>query len=132
LLDAAAVSCTYFAAQASGCFCLMNRLMLWWVHRHVASCMHLLTGDCNTLTLLLLPAVLQAFGCFYLMNRLMLWWVHRHVEGGSQEMWRGSQMWVWISPNHIKAIWKVLVAENWLFKKLFAFEVRRCTAALRM
>jgi hypothetical protein len=46
------------------------------------------------------------------------------VEGGSQEMWRGSQMWVWISPNHIKAIWKVLVAENWLFKKLFAFEVR--------
>jgi hypothetical protein len=66
---------------------------------------------------------LQAFGCFYLMNRIMLWWVHRHVEGGSQEMWRGSQMWVWISPNHIKAIWKVLVAENWLFKKLFAFEV---------
>ncbi|WIA35048.1 hypothetical protein OEZ86_003538 [Tetradesmus obliquus] len=64
-----------------------------------------------------------AFGCFYLMNRIMLWWVHRHVEGGSQEMWRGSQMWVWISPNHIKAIWKVLVAENWLFKKLFAFEI---------
>jgi hypothetical protein len=57
------------------------------------------------------------------MNRIMLWWVHRHVEGGSLEMWRGSQMWVWISPNHIKAIWKVLVAENWLFKKLFAFEV---------
>jgi hypothetical protein len=61
------------------------------------------------------------------MNRLMLWWVHRHVEEGSQEMWRGSQMWVWISPNHIKAIWKVLVAENWLFKKLFAFEVSSCS-----
>ncbi|KAF6262258.1 hypothetical protein COO60DRAFT_1677084 [Scenedesmus sp. NREL 46B-D3] len=38
-----------------------------------------------------------AFGCFYLMNRVMLWWVHRHVEGGTQEMWRGSQMWVWIA-----------------------------------
>lgn len=66
---------------------------------------------------------LQAFGTFYLLNRIMLWWVHRHVEGGSQEMWRGSQMWVWISPNHIKAIRKVLVAENWLLKRIFGFEV---------
>ena len=35
-------------------------------------------------------------------------------------------MWIWMSPNHIKAIWKVLVAESWIFKKLFSFEVMIC------
>ena len=30
---------------------------------------------------------------------------------------------VWISPNHLKAIWKVFLAESWLAKKLFSFKV---------
>ena len=33
------------------------------------------------------------------------------------------QMWVWMAPNHVKAIWKVLVAENPIVKKLFNFEI---------
>ncbi len=30
---------------------------------------------------------------------------------------------MWMAPNHIKAIWKVLVAENPIVKKLFNFEI---------
>ena len=33
------------------------------------------------------------------------------------------QMWVWLAPNHIKAIWKVLVSENPIVKRLFNFEI---------
>jgi hypothetical protein len=33
------------------------------------------------------------------------------------------QMWVWMSFNHLKAIWKVLVSENAIFKRLFNFEI---------
>lgn len=63
------------------------------------------------------------FGSWYLSNRCMMWYVHRGTEGGSQELWRGSQMWVWMAPNHLKAIWKVLVAENAIVKRLFNFEI---------
>lgn len=35
------------------------------------------------------------FGAWYLSNRIMMVWVHRGTEGGAQELWRGSQMWVW-------------------------------------
>lgn len=35
----------------------------------------------------------------------------------------GVQMWVWMAPNHLKAIWKVLVAENAIVKRLFNFEI---------
>ncbi|WIA40977.1 hypothetical protein OEZ86_004623 [Tetradesmus obliquus] len=67
------------------------------------------------------------FCSYYLANRLMMWQLHRAVEGGDQEMWRGSQMWVWLAPNHCKAIWKVLLAElpllQWLTKKEIAFKV---------
>ncbi|KAL4421860.1 hypothetical protein ABPG77_001342 [Micractinium sp. CCAP 211/92] len=63
------------------------------------------------------------FGAWYLCNRLMMVHLHRGTEGGMQELWRGSQMWVWMAPNHIKAIWKVLVAENPIVKKLFNFEI---------
>lgn len=49
-----------------------------------------------------------AFFCsFYTCNRLLMWHMHRSCEGGDQEMWRGSQVWVWMAPNHCKAIWKV-------------------------
>ncbi|KAL4423966.1 hypothetical protein ABPG75_001267 [Micractinium tetrahymenae] len=63
------------------------------------------------------------FGAWYLCNRLMMWHLHRGTEGGMQELWRGSQMWVWMAPNHVKAIWKVLVAENPIVKRLFNFEI---------
>ncbi|WIA20656.1 hypothetical protein OEZ85_005032 [Tetradesmus obliquus] len=67
------------------------------------------------------------FCSYYLANRFMMWQLHRAVEGGDQEMWRGSQMWVWLAPNHCKAIWKVLLAElpllQWLTKKEIAFKV---------
>jgi hypothetical protein len=52
------------------------------------------------------------FCSYYLCNRLMMWQLHRACEGGDQEMWRGSQMWVWVAPNHCKAIWKVR-ATHW-------------------
>eukprot|EP00775_Hariotina_reticulata_P010775 gene10775-10931_t len=64
------------------------------------------------------------FGIFYSLNRLMLWCAHRNVEGAGQEMWRGSQMWVWMAPNHIKAIWKVVVVDSWIFRKLFGSEIK--------
>jgi hypothetical protein len=47
------------------------------------------------------------FCSYYLCNRLLMWQLHRACEGGDQEMWRGSQMWVWLAPNHCKAIWRV-------------------------
>ena len=47
------------------------------------------------------------FGGFYLCNRLLMWHLHKACEGGNQEMWRGSQQWVWMAPNHVKAIAKV-------------------------
>jgi hypothetical protein len=33
-----------------------------------------------------------AFVPWYLCNRLMMWHVHSGTEGGSQELWRGSQV----------------------------------------
>ncbi|KAL4547939.1 hypothetical protein Ndes2526B_g07156 [Nannochloris sp. 'desiccata'] len=58
------------------------------------------------------------FGASYMLNRVAMWWVHRGAEGGDQELWRGSQMWVWMAPNNIKAICKVLVAELPLLRRL--------------
>jgi hypothetical protein len=47
------------------------------------------------------------FCSYFLCNRLFMWCLHRSCEGGDQEMWRGSQQWVWLAPNHVKAIYKV-------------------------
>lgn len=69
------------------------------------------------------------FGSFYVLNRVMLWWAHCSTEGGAREMWSGSQMWVWMAPNHVKAIWKVLIGETRLFKWLCNFEVCMCRCA---
>jgi hypothetical protein len=33
-----------------------------------------------------------AFAPWYLSNRIMMWHVHSGTEGGSQELWRGSQV----------------------------------------
>lgn len=32
----------------------------------------------------------------YLSNRLVMWQVHSGTEGGAQELWRGSQAWIWM------------------------------------
>ncbi|KAK9789026.1 hypothetical protein WJX73_003117 [Symbiochloris irregularis] len=58
------------------------------------------------------------FCSFYLLNRIMMWWVHRGTEGADGELWRGSQMWVWMAPNNLLAIWRVLKSEVSLFKWL--------------
>ncbi|KIY95081.1 cellulose synthase (UDP-forming) [Monoraphidium neglectum] len=55
-----------------------------------------------------------AFGTFYALNRLMLFMAHRGTEGAMLEMWRGSQTWIWMSPNHLKAVFKVVLAESGL------------------
>ena len=70
-----------------------------------------------------------AFAGFYLSNRVAMWYVHRGCEGGDQELWRGSQMWVWMAPNHIKAILKVMLAEVPLLR-LLKFEVGWRAAAV--
>jgi hypothetical protein len=35
-----------------------------------------------------------------------------------------------MAPNHIKAIWKVVVVDSWIFRKLFGSEVRHTSAPL--
>lgn len=37
------------------------------------------------------------FGAWYLCNRCMMIVLHSGTEGGSQELWRGAQAWVWMS-----------------------------------
>lgn len=51
------------------------------------------------------------FGIWYLFNRITMFVVHRECEGSNQELWRGSQLWVWMAPNHCKAILKVIFSE---------------------
>lgn len=34
--------------------------------------------------------------CRYLCNRLVMYHVHSGTEGGAQELWRGSQAWIWM------------------------------------
>ena len=67
------------------------------------------------------------FAVFFISNRLMIWWAHRGCSsGGELELWRGGQMWIWMSPNHIKAILKTFVGEVKLFRFLkfeIAFQV---------
>jgi hypothetical protein len=47
------------------------------------------------------------FCSYYACNRVLMWYLHRACEGSDQEMWRGSQMSIWMAPNHIQAICKV-------------------------
>ncbi len=55
---------------------------------------------------------------------LQLWWVYRGVEGSGQELWHGTQMWFWMAPNHLRAIWRVTVAQLPGIRWLLAREVR--------
>jgi cellulose synthase/poly-beta-1,6-N-acetylglucosamine synthase-like glycosyltransferase len=64
------------------------------------------------------------FGVFYLCNRVTMWWYHHSLalKGSSLEIWRGSQCFVWIAPNHIKAILKVVIAKTPILRQL-QFEI---------
>lgn len=56
------------------------------------------------------------FGFYYLINRITMWVAHlsllkleyydsvSRTAGVQLELWRGSQLWVWMAPNHLKAI----------------------------
>lgn len=62
------------------------------------------------------------FGFYYLVNRITMWVAHlsllkleyydsvSRTAGVQLELWRGSQLWVWMAPNHLKAIFKATVA----------------------
>jgi hypothetical protein len=56
---------------------------------------------------------------------VQLWWAHKGAEGGDQELWRGTQMWFWMAPNHLRAIAKVLWAESSLCGWMGKMEVGR-------
>ncbi|KAL4522921.1 hypothetical protein Ndes2526B_g07741 [Nannochloris sp. 'desiccata'] len=55
-----------------------------------------------------------AFGSSYFMNRLTMWVAARGIKGADIELWRGWQMWIWMAPNHVISIWKVIKSETWL------------------
>ena len=64
------------------------------------------------------------FGVFFGANRVMIWWAHRGcASGGTLELWRGGQMWIWMCPSHIKAVLKTFVSETNLFWFLGSFEL---------
>ena len=70
-----------------------------------------------------------AFCTYFLINRLTMWIAARGIKGADIELWRGWQMWIWLAPNHIKSIWKVIKSETWLRKvfrsKQIAFNVTK-------
>lgn len=63
------------------------------------------------------------FTFYYGLNRFLVYWAHREVEGGMLELWRGAQSWVWLAPNHLRAIWRVHVAEMRITKWICSFEI---------
>ncbi len=70
-----------------------------------------------------------AFGTYFFFNRLTMWIAARGIKGADIEMWRGWQMWIWMAPNHIRSIWKVIRSETFLRKltrgKAIAFKVTK-------
>lgn len=69
-----------------------------------------------------------AFGAYFFSNRLMMWTVARGIKGADIELWRGWQMWIWMAPNHLISICRVMSAEipflRWITrKKEIAFKV---------
>ena len=50
---------------------------------------------------------LVAFLCYYALNRILLWWAHRGLD--TEEIWRGSQMSVWIAPTNLLAVSRIVV-----------------------
>ncbi|KAK9793218.1 hypothetical protein WJX73_003952 [Symbiochloris irregularis] len=70
-----------------------------------------------------------AFTGYYALNRIMMWWLYRGAEGGDNELWRGIQMVVWLTPNCMLAVYNVLKAElpltKWLSKREIGFAVTK-------
>lgn len=64
------------------------------------------------------------FAVFFFTNRVMIWWAHRGcASGGSLELWRGGQMWIWMCPSHIKAIVKTFISETNVFSCFGSFQL---------
>jgi cellulose synthase/poly-beta-1,6-N-acetylglucosamine synthase-like glycosyltransferase len=64
------------------------------------------------------------FGVFFISNRLMMIWAHKGcLSGGSLEMWRGGQMWIWMCPNHMEACIKTFFAEAPVLRNI-SFEIK--------
>jgi cellulose synthase/poly-beta-1,6-N-acetylglucosamine synthase-like glycosyltransferase len=64
------------------------------------------------------------FAVFFFTNRIMIWWAHRGcASGGTLELWRGGQMWIWMCPSHIKAILKTFISETDAFSCLGSFQL---------
>jgi cellulose synthase (UDP-forming) len=60
-----------------------------------------------------------AFGTYFIFNRVTMWLAARGIKGADIEMWRGWQMWIWMAPNHIISIFKVMKSEVSLFRLIF-------------
>ena len=64
------------------------------------------------------------FGVFFISNRLMMVWAHKGCPtGGSLELWRGGQLWVWMCPNHVEASIRTFFAEAPLIRRI-TFEIK--------
>lgn len=64
------------------------------------------------------------FAVFFFTNRLMIWWAHRGcASGGMLELWRGGQMWIWMCPSHVKAIFKTFISETKVFRCFGSFQL---------
>ena len=62
-----------------------------------------------------------AFGTYFVLNRLTMYVVSRIIKGADNELWRGWQMWIWMSPNHVRSIFAVIFSEvkllRWMTRK---------------
>ncbi|KAI8106252.1 hypothetical protein M9435_000798 [Picochlorum sp. BPE23] len=75
------------------------------------------------------------FGFYYLMNRVTMWIAHLSLlklnyfesevnsSGVQLELWRGSQLWVWMAPNHIRAV--VIATLNYMKGASIKFSVTK-------
>lgn len=51
-------------------------------------------------------------------------WAHKGcLSGGSLEMWRGGQMWIWMCPSHMEACIKTFLAEAPVLRRI-SFEIK--------
>lgn len=68
--------------------------------------------------------LIATFGTYWICSRCMWLWISRSTYGGQLELWRSWQVFVWQSPNNVKAIWKVTMAEVGWLKRLTKKEIK--------
>jgi hypothetical protein len=61
---------------------------------------------------------------------VQLWWVHQAAEGSNKELWQTANTWPWMTPNDIRALWRVLLAESRILQ-IFARSGKRKQVRLR-